>query len=85
MQWSPPNILSAVFWAIWAANFFLPFAGEWQAPLRILGLVLLCIHGLECVVFWKRLEATGRTRLNVFYTLLFGIFHVRTLPGGNKG
>ena len=80
MRWSVPNILSALFWAAWLANFFLPFAGAWCPELRLLGFGLLAVHAIECLYFWKRLEATGKTGLNAVYTLLFGIFHIRTLP-----
>ncbi|MDX1580565.1 MAG: DUF1145 domain-containing protein [Alphaproteobacteria bacterium] len=78
---SPPHVLSLIFWAVWLYNFFQPFAGLWGAGVYWLGLVILCVHVAEAVLFMDRIKQADGSRLyHIGMILLFGIFHGRTLP-----
>ena len=80
MTWTPPHIISAIFWLIWAVGFFVLYPFGIGAVVRVLGGVLLIIHLVECAVFWKRIDAAGNPVQDVIRVLFFGIFHARTLP-----
>lgn len=47
--------------------------------------LLLVGHAVECVVFRSRLQAAGGSLLpHIVQTMVFGLFHIQTLPGGAR-
>ena len=83
MKWTIPHIASAIFWTVWVVNFVVPFPWGLEPIVRIIGGIILIVHVIEIIVFWKRIDATGAPVPNALRILLFGIFHARTLskPG----
>ena len=78
---SVPHVLSLIFWAFWIYNFFQPFTGAWGTGLYWIGLVILCVHVAEVVLFMGRIRQAGGSAFHhVVMILLFGVFHARTLP-----
>lgn len=78
---SPGHILSIIVWALFLVNLLAPFSGIWGEWVLRIGLAILAIHAVECVVFAKRIKAAGGNALHhIVMILLFGVFHVRSLP-----
>ena len=70
-------------WLLAAAAFLLPSSSTLGSLGRILFLLLLGIHVVECLVFSSALKRTGRPLgTEILQTLLFGVIHygeVKTL------
>ena len=66
-------------WIVCLAAFFVPPAG-WTTNARYLFFGLLIAHAAECWRFYPRMHAAGSVRHHLIQTMLFGYFHVRTLP-----
>jgi uncharacterized protein YhhL (DUF1145 family) len=69
-----------LIWILCAMSFFAPPSpGSIRAQYLFFG--LLIAHGAECLVFRRRIRAAGGSLAShVLQTMLFGFFHVRTLP-----
>jgi len=69
-----------LIWTLCAVSFFAPPSpGSIRAQYLFFGLLLA--HGAECLFFLRRMRAAGGSlALHVVQTMLFGFFHVRTLP-----
>lgn len=77
------RIALLVAWLLLLAAVLLPGAHPMQAAGRWLLWILIVAHAIECVVFFSRLrKAPGSLAGNLWNTMLFGIFHIKTLPRG---
>lgn len=76
-----PFIASILFWLGWVVNIWLPLTYALQVFYFYAGLVVLLVHVLEVGIFFNRLRAAeGGLLHHMAMTLLFGVFHIRTLP-----
>jgi putative membrane protein len=78
--WGLGRLLSLLFWLVVLVNLVVPFVHPLHLLVNLAGVSLLAIHLLELLFFRARFRgrpAPGRDRLRV---LLFGIFHLQTLP-----
>jgi putative membrane protein len=78
--WGLGRLLTLLFWLVVLTNLVLPFIYPLHLLVNLAGALLLALHLLELLLFracFRGLPAPGRERLRV---LLFGIFHLQTLP-----
>ncbi|WP_434572233.1 DUF1145 domain-containing protein [Pseudomonas sp. R3-56] len=78
--WWLGRLLTLLFWVVVLVNLVMPFVHPLHLLVNLAGVSLLAIHLLELLLFRARFRgrpAPGRDRLRV---LLFGIFHLQTLP-----
>ncbi|WP_434628836.1 DUF1145 domain-containing protein [Pseudomonas sp. Z1-14] len=78
--WWLGRVLTLLFWLVVLVNLVMPFVHPLHLLVNLAGVSLLAIHLLELLLFRARFRgrpAPGRDRLRV---LLFGIFHLQTLP-----
>lgn len=77
------RIALLVAWLLLLATVLLP-GTTWMYTLgRWLFWALIVAHAIECVLFFSRLrKAPGSLAGNLWNTMLFGIFHIKTLPRG---
>lgn len=74
------RLLTLLFWLVVLVNLVLPFVYPLHLLVNLAGALLLAVHLLEVLLFraiFRRSPVPGRERLRV---LLFGIFHLQTLP-----
>jgi len=70
------KLLVAVTWFVAAAAFLFPTSSTYGRAGRLLFFVLLAVHLLECAVFYRTLQRTGRPLgLELSRTLFYGIAH----------
>ncbi|MEA1031309.1 MULTISPECIES: DUF1145 domain-containing protein [unclassified Pseudomonas] len=80
LLWALGRLLTLLFWLVVLVNLVMPFVHPLHLLVNFGAAMLLAIHLLELVWFRASLRgrpASGRDRLRV---LLFGIFHLQTLP-----
>ncbi|BBP61161.1 DUF1145 domain-containing protein [Pseudomonas sp. St316] len=78
--WGLGRLLTLLFWLVVLVNLVVPFVHPLHELVTVAGGFLLVLHLLELLLFRASLRdrpAPGRDRLRV---LLFGIFHLQTLP-----
>lgn len=78
--WGLGRLLTLFFWLVVLVNLIMPFVHPLHWLVNLGGALLLAVHLLELVLFrslFRGRPAAGRDRLRV---LLFGIFHLQTLP-----
>jgi putative membrane protein len=72
--------LLMVFWAMVGLNLSAPFAHPFASLISGLAISALALHSLELLLFHGRLRALPRPRVARLQVLVFGVFHVLTLP-----
>ncbi|MCY1531144.1 hypothetical protein D9M68_663620 [compost metagenome] len=72
--------LSALFWGVVLANLIDPFAQPFALLLYLAGALLLLIHGVELLLFHDRLDGRAQPSWERAQIMLFGIFHLLSLP-----
>lgn len=77
--------LMMVFWAIAGLNLTTPFAHPFASLIGLAAVAVLVVHILELLMFRRRLSALPRPRVARLQVLLFGVFHLLTLPAGGSG
>lgn len=78
--WGLGRLLTLLFWLVVLVNLVVPFVHPLHLLVNVAGTFLLVLHLLELLLFrasFRGRPAPGRDRLRV---LLFGIFHLQTLP-----
>lgn len=82
---SSPRIAVLVLWLALLASFLV--SGSALATVgRVVFLLLVLAHVVECVVFLPRLRrAPGSLGGHLLQTLVFGVVHVRELPAEAAG
>lgn len=79
---SSPRIAVLVLWLALLASFLVS-SSVLAAVGRVVFLLLLAAHVVECAVFLPRLRrAPGSLAGHLLQTLVFGVVHVRELPAG---
>ncbi|MDX1648996.1 MAG: hypothetical protein R3263_04000 [Myxococcota bacterium] len=77
---SGPRIAVLVLWLALLASFLVSTSTVAVVG-RVVCLLLLAAHLVECVVFLPRLRrAPGSLAAHLLQTLVFGVVHVRELP-----
>lgn len=77
---SSPRIAVLVLWLALLASFLVSTSTV-AAVGRVVFLLLLAVHVVECLVFLPRLRrAPGSLAGHLLQTLVFGVIHVRELP-----
>ena len=81
MSKSPAHIAMLVFWAIVVFNSIMPLPYPLSSIVPILAAILVCVHVLQIIMNRDRIEnAEGYMAFHVAMVMIFGTFHVRTLP-----
>ncbi|WP_339476078.1 MULTISPECIES: DUF1145 domain-containing protein [unclassified Pseudomonas] len=78
--WGLGRLLTLLFWLVLLVNLVVPFVHPLHLLVNVAGAFLLALHLLELLLFrasFRGRLAPGSDRLRV---LLFGIFHLQTLP-----
>ena len=78
--WGLGRLLTLLFWLVVLVNLVVPFVHPLHLLVNVAGAFLLVLHLLELLLFrasFRGRPASGRDRLRV---LLFGVFHLQTLP-----
>lgn len=78
--WGLGRLLTLLFWLVVLVNLIVPFVHPLHLLVNFAAAFLLALHLLELLVFrasFRGRPEPGRDRLRV---LLFGIFHLQTLP-----
>lgn len=77
------RIALLVVWLLALAAVLIPGTALMFTLGRWLFWILIVAHAIECVLFFSRLrKAPGSLAGNLWNTMLFGIFHIKTLPRG---
>lgn len=77
------RIALLVVWLLLLAAVLLPGTHPMQTAAHWLFWILIVAHAIECVLFLPRLrKAPGSLAGHLWNTMLFGIFHIKTLPRG---
>lgn len=74
------KLLALLFWALVLINLLASFAKPFDVLLYLGGALVLLIHGLELLLFKAQLEQRPRLWLDRLQVLLFGAFHLFSLP-----
>ena len=70
------KIFTVVLWAVLGINFLLDFS-SW---INYFALLLLAIHIIEYLVFFKRIKNSGDSIMTgLVQTLIFGVLYIGTL------
>lgn len=72
--------LAALFWGAALANLLDPFAQPFAALLYLASALIILVHGVELWLFDERLSNARQPWLQRVQVVLFGVFHVLTLP-----
>lgn len=72
--------LAALFWGAALANLLDPFAQPFAALLYLASALIVLVHGVELWLFDDRLGNARQPWLQRVQVVLFGVFHVLTLP-----
>ena len=72
--------VASLFWLALLVNLFAPFTHPFGLLLNLLGGVILLLHLMELAWFTERLKGRPRPWLDRLQLLLFGTFHLLTLP-----
>lgn len=78
--WGLGRLLTLLFWLVVVVNLIMPFVHPLHLLVHLAGALLLAVHLLELLLFrasFRGRPFPGRDRLRV---LLFGLFHLQTLP-----
>ncbi len=74
------KLLATLFWCVVLINLISPYAQPFAQLLTLAGAVVLCLHLAEVVLFNALLGAQPRAAVERAKVLLFGMFHVWSLP-----
>ncbi|WP_416638296.1 DUF1145 domain-containing protein [Pseudomonas sp. OHS18] len=74
------KLLATLFWCVVLINLISPYAQPFAQLLTLAGAVVLCLHLAELVLFNALLGAQPRAAVERAKVLLFGMFHVWSLP-----
>ena len=77
------RIVLLVIWLLLLAAVLLPGTAVMFTVGRWLFWILLAAHAIECLLFLPRMRrAPGSLAGHLINTMLFGAFHIKTLPRG---
>jgi putative membrane protein len=78
--WGLGKLLTLLFWLVVLFNLLVPFVHPLHLLVNLAGGVLAILHFLEALLCNRSLKGRAhpwRDRLNI---LIFGVFHLQTLP-----
>lgn len=78
--WGLGKLLTLLFWLVVLVNLLAPFVYPLHQLVNLAGGLLAGLHLLEAVFSYRSLRGRAhpwRDRLNI---LLFGVFHLQTIP-----
>ncbi|MFC5695408.1 DUF1145 domain-containing protein [Pseudomonas sp. GCM10022186] len=80
------KVIALLFWLVVIANLVSPFARPFEMLLNGAGVLLILVHLFEIVLFNSLLRQRARPWLDRLQLLLFGVFHLLSIPRhGAKG
>lgn len=74
------KLLATLFWCVVLINLISPYAQPFAQLLKLAGAAVLCLHLAELVLFNAVLRAQPRVAVERAKVLVFGMFHVWSLP-----
>ncbi len=80
------KVIALLFWLVVITNLVSPFARPFEMLLNGAGFLLILVHLFEIVLFNSLLRQRARPWLDRLQLLLFGVFHLLSIPRhGAKG
>ncbi|MFZ6045477.1 DUF1145 domain-containing protein [Pseudomonas sp. CR3202] len=80
------KVIALLFWLVVIANLVSPFTQPFQLLLNGAGILLILVHLVEIFLFNSLLRTRARPWLDRLQLLLFGVFHLLSIPRhGAKG
>ena len=74
------KILMSLFWVVAIINYGVDFKEPMGSILYVVTGIIVLLHVFEIIVYRERIDkADGGLIYNTFMTLLFGLFHIRSL------
>ena len=74
------RVLTLLFWLTVVGSLFMGLSEPLNSLIPSLGAMVLVAHGLEALLWRKRIQAlSDNLPLNIFLVLVFGAFHMASL------
>jgi putative membrane protein len=78
--WGLGKFLTLLFWLVVVVNLLNPLIHPFHILVKLAGNLLLLTHLLELVLFNRSLKGRAHRRRDRLQILLFGVFHLQTIP-----
>ena len=78
--WGLGRLLTLLFWCVVVVNLLLPFVHPLHLLVNLAGALLLLIHLLEVLLCNRNLKGRAHPWRDRGRILLFGVFHLQTIP-----
>ncbi|KAB0500019.1 DUF1145 domain-containing protein [Pseudomonas vancouverensis] len=78
--WGLGKLLTLLFWLVVLANLLTPFVNPLHLLVNLAGGVLASIHLLEALLCYRSLRGRSHPWLDRLMILIFGVFHLQTIP-----
>lgn len=78
--WGLGKLLTLLFWAVVLVNLMTPFVYPLHLPVTLAGGALAVLHLLEAVFCFRSLRGRAHPWRDRLKIVLFGVFHLQTLP-----
>jgi putative membrane protein len=81
--WGLGKFLTLLFWLVVVVNLLNPLIHPFHLLVKLAGNLLLLTHLLELVLFNGNLKGRAHRWRDRLQILLFGVFHLQTIPEAN--
>ncbi|WP_419711714.1 DUF1145 domain-containing protein [Pseudomonas sp. NFX224] len=78
--WGLGKLLTLLFWAVVLVNLLMPFIYPLHLLTNLAGGVLAILHLLEALLCNRSLKGRAHPWLDRLKILIFGVFHLQTIP-----
>ncbi|CAI8855478.1 putative membrane protein [Pseudomonas sp. IT-P12] len=78
--WGLGKLLTLLFWAVVLVNLMTPFVYPLHLLVSLAGGLLAVLHLLEAVFCFRSLRGRAHPWRDRLKIVLFGVFHLQTLP-----
>jgi putative membrane protein len=78
--WRLGKFLTLLFWLVVVVNLLNPLIHPFHLLIKLAGNLLLLTHLLELILFNRNLKGRAHRRRDRLQILLFGVFHLQTIP-----
>ena len=78
--WGLGKLLTLLFWAVVLVNLLMPFIYPLHGLTNLAGGVLAILHLLEALLSNRSLKGRAHPWFDRLKILIFGVFHLQTLP-----
>lgn len=78
--WGLGKLLTLLFWLVVLVNLLTPFIYPLQVLVNLAGILLAFLHLLEALLCYRSLRGRAHPWLDRLKILIFGVFHLQTLP-----